>query len=72
MAPPRSGHRASSLVGRGGRCSLRGGRHAVDSGDLDHPYANWSGSLQPNEMRVTLALIDDGHVVPYDPRGVPT
>lgn len=39
---------------------------------LDHPYADWSGSLQPDQMRVTLALIDDGHVVPCTPSGDPT
>jgi hypothetical protein len=39
---------------------------------LDHPYADWAGSLQPNEMRVTLSLIDDGHVVPCDSNGAPT
>ncbi|PRC43635.1 hypothetical protein C6A85_000000104335 [Mycobacterium sp. ITM-2017-0098] len=36
---------------------------------LDHPYADWAGSLQPDEMRVTLALIDDGHDAPCDPNG---
>lgn len=41
-------------------------------GFLDHPYDNWSGSLQPDQMRVTLTLIDDGHVVPCDMRGTPT
>ncbi|TPG32833.1 hypothetical protein EAH80_18785 [Mycobacterium hodleri] len=35
---------------------------------LDHPYADWEGSLQPDEMRVTLFLIDDGHVVPCTAR----
>ena len=39
---------------------------------LDHPYADWSGSLQPDQMRVTLALIDDGHVVPCTSSGDPT
>ena len=38
---------------------------------LDHPYADWAGSLQPNEMRVTLALIDDGHDAPCDTNGDP-
>ncbi|MET0702888.1 MAG: hypothetical protein ABWY93_24825 [Mycobacterium sp.] len=38
---------------------------------LDHPYADWAGSLQPTEMRVTLSLIDDGHAAPCDSRGVP-
>ena len=38
---------------------------------LDHPYDQWSGSLQPDEMRVTLALIDDGHTVPCNPEGKP-
>jgi phosphotransferase system glucose/maltose/N-acetylglucosamine-specific IIC component len=36
---------------------------------LDHPYAEWAGNLQPAEMRVTLSLIDDGHVVPCDSHG---
>ena len=36
---------------------------------LDHPYANWAGNLQPDEMRVTLALIDDGHDAPCGPDG---
>ena len=40
-------------------------------GFLDHPYDKWSGSLQPDEMRVTLALIDDGHTVPCNPEGKP-
>jgi hypothetical protein len=39
---------------------------------LDHPYANWSGRIQPDEMRVTLQLIDDGHAAPCDERGNPT
>ncbi|MDP9168693.1 MAG: DUF4239 domain-containing protein [Actinomycetota bacterium] len=39
---------------------------------LDHPYDDWSGSLQPDQMRVTLRLIDDGHAVPCDSRGDPT
>jgi hypothetical protein len=39
---------------------------------LDHPYDSWSGSLQPDQMRVTLTLIDDGHVVPCTPRGDPS
>ena len=39
---------------------------------LDHPYADWAGSIQPDEMRVTLTLIDDGHVVPCDADGNPT
>ena len=38
---------------------------------LDHPYADWAGSLEPNEMRVTLALIDDGHDAPCDKNGDP-
>jgi hypothetical protein len=38
---------------------------------LDHPYASWAGSIQPNEMRVTLSLIDDGHDVPCDANGKP-
>lgn len=41
-------------------------------GFLDHPYDNWSGSLQPDQMRVTLSLIDDGHAAPCDARGDPT
>ena len=36
---------------------------------LDHPYADWAGSIQPDQMRVTLTLIDDGHAVPCDPSG---
>ena len=39
---------------------------------LDHPYADWTGNLQPDEMRVTLALIDDGHVAPCASNGDPT
>lgn len=39
---------------------------------LDHPYADWAGSLQPDEMRVTLHLIDDGHDAPCDANGAPT
>lgn len=39
---------------------------------LDHPYADWSGSIQPDEMRVTLQLIDDGHPAPCDESGIPT
>jgi hypothetical protein len=36
---------------------------------LDNPYGDWAGSLQPDQMRVTLTLIDDGHVTPCDSRG---
>ena len=36
---------------------------------LDHPYADWAGSQQPDEMRVTLTLIDDGHNAPCDANG---
>jgi hypothetical protein len=39
---------------------------------LDHPYADWSGSIQPDEMGVTLSLIDDGHAAPCDADGDPT
>ena len=39
---------------------------------LDHPYDSWSGSIQPDQMRVTLHLIDDGHDAPCDARGDPT
>lgn len=39
---------------------------------LDHPYANWSGSIQPVEMQRSLATIDDGHASPCDERGNPT
>lgn len=39
---------------------------------LDRPYADWAGSVQPDEMRVTLSLIDDGHDVPCDASGDPT
>lgn len=38
---------------------------------LDHPYNDWTGSLQPDEMRMTLTLIDDGHPVPCDANGIP-
>lgn len=38
---------------------------------LDHPYADWSGGIQPDEMRVTLQLIDDGHAAPCNERGDP-
>ena len=38
---------------------------------LDHPYDSWSGSIQPDQMRVTLHLIDDGHDAPCDARGDP-
>lgn len=38
---------------------------------LDHPYADWAGSLQPDQMRVTLALIDDGHDAPCTSAGDP-
>ncbi|MGU3431979.1 hypothetical protein ACNHUS_03080 [Actinomycetes bacterium M1A6_2h] len=39
---------------------------------LDHPYSGWAGSIQPDEMRVTLQMIDDGHQAPCDPLGNPT
>jgi hypothetical protein len=39
---------------------------------LDHPYANWSGSIQPRQMQITLAYIDDGAAAPCDERGNPT
>jgi hypothetical protein len=39
---------------------------------LDHPYDDWSGSIEPNQMRVTLQLIDDGHDAPCDANGLPT
>lgn len=39
---------------------------------LDHPYADWSGNIQPTEMRRTLSYIDDGHPAPCDERGNPT
>ena len=46
---------------------------APDPGSfLDHPYADWAGSIQPDEMRVTLNLIDDGHETPCDRHGKPT
>lgn len=38
---------------------------------LDHPYSDWTGSLRPDEMRVTLTLIDDGHSAPCDGTGSP-
>jgi hypothetical protein len=41
-------------------------------GFLDHPYDDWSGSIQPEQMRVTLQLIDDGHDAPCDANGMPT
>jgi hypothetical protein len=41
-------------------------------GFLDHPYDDWSGSIEPNQMRVTLQLIDDGHDAPCDANGMPT
>jgi hypothetical protein len=37
---------------------------------LDHPYADWSGSIAPTEMRRTLALIDHGGAPPCDERGI--
>ena len=39
---------------------------------LDHPYDDWSGSIEPNQMRVTLQLIDDGRDAPCDTGGLPT
>ncbi|WP_163797804.1 DUF4239 domain-containing protein [Mycolicibacterium sediminis] len=39
---------------------------------LDSPYDDWSGSIQPEQMRVTLHLIDDGHDAPCDANGTPT
>ncbi|QII07208.1 hypothetical protein BH93_19195 [Rhodococcoides fascians A25f] len=39
---------------------------------LDHPYSDWSGSIQPTEMNVTLQFIDDGHPAPCDEAGNPT
>lgn len=39
---------------------------------LDHPYSDWSGSIQPTEMNVTLQFIDDGHPAPCDESGNPT
>jgi hypothetical protein len=39
---------------------------------LDHPYADWAGSVQPDEMQVTLHVIDDGHAAPCDGNGNPT
>ena len=39
---------------------------------LDHPYADWAGNLQPDEISVTLSLIDDGHAAPCDSKGDPT
>lgn len=38
---------------------------------LDHPYAHWPGSIQPTEMRLTLAHIDDGHPTNCDESGNP-
>ena len=39
---------------------------------LDHPYAHWSGSIQPAEMERSLVTIEDGHPAPCDERGYPT
>ena len=39
---------------------------------LDHPYADWEGNIRPDQMRVTLSLIDDGHAAPCDSKGDPT
>ena len=39
---------------------------------LDHPYANWGGSIKPVEMERTLVTIEDGHPTPCDERGHPT
>jgi hypothetical protein len=39
---------------------------------LDHPYANWSGSIKPVEMERTLVTIEDGHAAPCDEWGNPT
>ena len=33
---------------------------------LDHPYADQTGSIEPTEMRRTLALIDGGSAAPCD------
>lgn len=38
---------------------------------LDHPYADWSGSIQPVEMERSLGTIEDGHPTPCDERGNP-
>lgn len=38
---------------------------------LDHPYANWSGSIKPVEMERSLATIEEGHRTPCDERGNP-
>lgn len=39
---------------------------------LDHPYADWSGSIKPVEIERSLATIEDGHPAPCDERGFPT
>ena len=39
---------------------------------LDHPYANWSGSIKPTEMERSLATIEEGHLTPCDAGGNPT
>jgi hypothetical protein len=39
---------------------------------LDHPYANWSGSIKPTEMARSLATIEEGHLTPCDAQGNPT
>ena len=39
---------------------------------LDHPYANWSGSIKPTEMERSLATIEAGHPTPCDAQGNPT
>jgi hypothetical protein len=41
---------------------------------LDHPYADKTGSIQPTEMRQTLAMIDEaeaGLPIRCDESGVP-
>jgi hypothetical protein len=39
---------------------------------LDHPYASWSGSIEPTEMQRSLATIEEGHFTPCDEQGNPT
>ena len=38
---------------------------------LDHPYADWSGSIKPAEMQRSLATIEEGHLTPCDAQGNP-
>ena len=44
-----------------------GGRRAALVNYLDHPYSDRAASIQPNEMRATLAMIEDEHPVSRPP-----